>query len=467
MKQKFIRLTNSSGKERTVSVDDIAFVYAVGNGIKLEYFSGTSTEFAESYSYVKKLIIRTMPRRFLEFVATGGTYLINAKHVSHLSAIDDDTVTKITFVDNGTLTASTEKLSYSKSRFLKHKRTGFITFVTATKNFLLNVENIVSVYGNGGSPEKAKIVLSNSATPLTAATEKLSYFLKRAAAKGNRNFNIAEDISGFGDGDVTFTVTDPVNSDAPVENATINFIGTSKTTDGYGVAVFDFNNVNLGSQSYTIEKDNWETYSGTITVTDGMSASEDVDLVGLSDVTVTAEDGDGTAVEGATVTITADGETYSGTTLANGNVTLEDVHFDATATIAITSATGYVDNTGNSIDIDSHTETETITMVSKQTDFETFDIYDTTTGSGGVSIATGAAIIDETAHTIAIEVESGTDLSAGVVPIFTLDYGATVDTISNDTSYSGFTDGVATTVTVTAEDSSTTQDWDITVTVAS
>lgn len=39
MKQKFIRLTNSSGKERTVSVDDIAFVHAVGSGIGLGYYS--------------------------------------------------------------------------------------------------------------------------------------------------------------------------------------------------------------------------------------------------------------------------------------------------------------------------------------------------------------------------------------------------------------------------------------------
>jgi len=110
----------------------------------------------------------------------------------------------------------------------------------------------------------------------------------------------------------------------------------------------------------------------------------------------------------------------------------------------------------------STTETVTLTLTENdKTDFLAFDITD-----GTSSIATGAATIDETAHTITIEVASGTNLGDGVTPEFTLDYGATVGTITSGTEYSGFTDGTATTVTVTAEDGSTTQDWDITVNVA-
>ncbi len=74
---------------------------------------------------------------------------------------------------------------------------------------------------------------------------------------------------------------------------------------------------------------------------------------------------------------------------------------------------------------------------------------------------TGAADIDNTSHTIEVEVEYGTDLTS-LTPTFTLSSGATSDPVSETTrDYSS-----AVTITVTAEDGTTTQDWTVTVTEA-
>jgi len=71
--------------------------------------------------------------------------------------------------------------------------------------------------------------------------------------------------------------------------------------------------------------------------------------------------------------------------------------------------------------------------------------------------------------TVNIEVAYGTDLN-GLVATFELTSGATAD-VSGTAQTSGvtpndFTEGVALTYTVTSEDGSTTQDWDVTVTIA-
>jgi hypothetical protein len=82
--------------------------------------------------------------------------------------------------------------------------------------------------------------------------------------------------------------------------------------------------------------------------------------------------------------------------------------------------------------------------------------------------ATGAATIDATAHTVAIEVGNGTDRTA-LVASFTLSTGADAAIAGtpqvSGTTANNFTNPV--TYTVTAEDGTTTQDWVVTVTEAS
>ena len=74
---------------------------------------------------------------------------------------------------------------------------------------------------------------------------------------------------------------------------------------------------------------------------------------------------------------------------------------------------------------------------------------------------TGAATIDASAHTIATEMPNGTDL-ATLIPEFTLSAGATSAPESGIVGdYSS-----AFTITVTAEDETTTQDWTVNVTAA-
>ena len=74
---------------------------------------------------------------------------------------------------------------------------------------------------------------------------------------------------------------------------------------------------------------------------------------------------------------------------------------------------------------------------------------------------TGGADIDDTAHTIAIEVANGTDLTM-LTPTFTISDGATADPASG--TLGDYSSEV--TITVTAEDG-TTQDWTVNVTEAS
>ncbi len=74
---------------------------------------------------------------------------------------------------------------------------------------------------------------------------------------------------------------------------------------------------------------------------------------------------------------------------------------------------------------------------------------------------TGAADIDNDAHTIDVEVENGTDLTK-LTPTFTLSSGATSEPVSGiEGDYNS-----PVTISVTAEDGVTKQDWSVTVTVA-
>lgn len=86
---------------------------------------------------------------------------------------------------------------------------------------------------------------------------------------------------------------------------------------------------------------------------------------------------------------------------------------------------------------------------SSATDIETFSF----------AVQTGDATINNTAHTVDIEVEAGTDLTS-LTPTFTLSAGANSAPASGTVGdYSS-----AFTITVTAEDGTTTQDWTVNVT---
>ncbi|MFK7813673.1 MAG: lamin tail domain-containing protein, partial [Maribacter sp.] len=71
----------------------------------------------------------------------------------------------------------------------------------------------------------------------------------------------------------------------------------------------------------------------------------------------------------------------------------------------------------------------------------------------------GSSVVDAVAHTVSIEVPTGTDVTA-ISPVISLSSGATVNPLSG--SSQDFTNPV--TYTVTAEDGTTTQDWIVTVT---
>ena len=96
--------------------------------------------------------------------------------------------------------------------------------------------------------------------------------------------------------------------------------------------------------------------------------------------------------------------------------------------------------------------TEDSAMASSDTDILTFSLPD----------ETGGATIDDTAHTIAIEVANGTDLTM-LTPAFTISTGATADPASS--TLGDYSSEV--TITVTAEDGTTMQDWAVNVTEAS
>ena len=94
----------------------------------------------------------------------------------------------------------------------------------------------------------------------------------------------------------------------------------------------------------------------------------------------------------------------------------------------------------------------TAAVESSETDILTFSLPD----------ETGNATIDDTAHTIAIEVANGTDLTM-LTPAFTISTGATADPASG--TLGDYSSEV--TITVTAEDGTTMQDWAVNVTEAS
>lgn len=156
-------------------------------------------------------------------------------------------------------------------------------------------------------------------------------------------------------------------------------------------------------------------------------------------------------VGGSTPYVYAASNLPTGVTIDSGTGAITGLPLDTpdtyTVDVQITDALSVVIN--KNLDI--------VLTASEKTDFLTYSFPE----------QSGAAVIDTGAHTIAIEVLNGTDVTA-LVATFTMDYGAIAD-ISDAAQTSGisannFTGDV--TYTVTAEIGSTEQDWVITVTIA-
>jgi hypothetical protein len=198
-------------------------------------------------------------------------------------------------------------------------------------------------------------------------------------------------------------------------------------------------------------EDNTTTQDWIVTVTEAVALSTETDILTF---TIPEKTGDAT-INNTDYTI--DIEVASGTVLTALTPT-----FTLSAGATSSPASGTEDNYGSPVTITVTAEDNTTTQdwivtvteavgLSTATDILTFTIPE----------KTGDAIINDTDHTVAIEVANGTDL-ATLTPEFTLSAGATAAPPSGTAGdYSG-----AKTITVTAEDNTTTEDWTVTVTEA-
>jgi hypothetical protein len=154
----------------------------------------------------------------------------------------------------------------------------------------------------------------------------------------------------------------------------------------------------------------------------------------------------GTKVEAAFTEYNAAGAVVSGAIIVSGTCLIGNVNFDGPDNDKLTFSMD--------LTFDGASRVET----NPATDFLGYSM----------SEQTGPATIDTGAHTVAIEVENGTNVTALVASF--IGSGLSVVDVSDDVQVSGttandFTSPVV--YTITAADGSTEQDWTITVTVAS
>ncbi len=203
-----------------------------------------------------------------------------------------------------------------------------------------------------------------------------------------------------------------------------------------------------GAVTYTVTAEDGTTMEDwTVTVTE--APNDETDIVGF---TLDEETGSATIDVGAhTVAI----EVANGTDLAA-----------LTPTITVSDGAIVDPTSGTSQDFTS-TVTYTVTAEDGATT-QDWEVTVTEAPSSATDIvsfslseATGTATIDASAHTVAIEVANGTDLTA-LTPTITVSAGASIDPAGGTSQ--DFTSTV--TYTVTAEDGTTTQDWEVTVTEA-
>lgn len=196
--------------------------------------------------------------------------------------------------------------------------------------------------------------------------------------------------------------------------------------------------------TYTVTAENeTATQAWSVTVTE--AASNETDILTFELAAQTRE----ATISAADHTVSI--EVANGTDLTDLEPTIT---VSAGASISPSGAQDFSESVTYTVTAENGTATQdwsvTVTEApSNATDILTFELAE----------QTGAAIIDATNHTIAVEVEFGTDLSS-LEPTVTVSDGATLSP-SGAQDFSGVF-----TYTVTAEDEETSQEWVVTVTEA-
>ncbi|CAE7291981.1 unnamed protein product [Symbiodinium microadriaticum] len=200
--------------------------------------------------------------------------------------------------------------------------------------------------------------------------------------------------------------------------------------------------------TYTVTAENDDTQEWTVTVTNVSNTATDIlsfsfeeetgdASIDVDNHTVTIEVEHGSDLTDLTPTITvSSGATIDPESGVTGDFS-NDVAYTVTAEDEATQQEWTV------------TVTEEAAPKSMETDVLTFSF----------SEQTGAAVIDAENHTITIEVQNETDLTA-LVPTITVSNGAAIDPASGVAG--DFSDAVV--YTVTAEDETAQQEWTVTVT---
>ncbi|MEQ8548418.1 MAG: FG-GAP-like repeat-containing protein [Cyclobacteriaceae bacterium] len=151
------------------------------------------------------------------------------------------------------------------------------------------------------------------------------------------------------------------------------------------------------------------------------------------------------------------------TSTGSGSISYATKVDQTTGTGPYSTAIGDLDGDGKLDVVVGNVSDNTVSVLRNAIESTTSTETDLTAFS--LSEQTGAATIDATNHTIAIEVANGTDVTA-LVPTFELSTGASA-AVGGTAQVSGTTANdftSAVTYTVTAEDGTTTQDWVVTVT---
>ena len=292
------------------------------------------------------------------------------------------------------------------------------------------------------------VAVSDDVAPARTATAQIAISVTDVnetpvlEAIGNQNGSVGTEI--------TFTAgaTDPEN-----DELTFGFSGGTQI-DGTTI------DAATGEFAWTPSETQFGAFETAIEVTDGeFTASETITLTVLNSATdiltfnLTEQTGDATISEtDHTVAI----EVVLGTDVSS-LVPSFTISNEASSSIESGSAIDFTDPVTITVTAqDGSTQDWTIIVneaPGNETDILTFVLVE----------QTGAAIIDAVTHTVEIEVAFETNLSS-LTPTFTLSEGASSNPASGAIINFSNSDTNPVTITVTAEDGSTTQDWTVTVT---
>jgi len=208
--------------------------------------------------------------------------------------------------------------------------------------------------------------------------------------------------------DVVFTVSD---DNGPLEDATVEFDGTTATTDASGMVTFL--NVRMGTDlPYTVTLDDYEDASGTVSVADA-TVNEAVTLESLPTYSVIFTVTDGTnPLEGAEISFNS----TTGTTDASGIFTFTELLPATDMAYDITKA-GYTAASGTVTVVDQDVNVnESLTLIVYTV---TFNVTDGTSSLADATISFNGT--DQTTDA------SGSAVFSEVVPGTALAYTVTLD----------------------------------------